>query len=200
MSEQPNQAASALEQTYANALLDLAWDQGQAQAVAVESELRDLQTVLAADPKIKQLLASRVLSTETRQSVIERAFKGKVSDLVYRFLQVINQKDRMDVIDGIITAYIAAIGARQGKLDVQIYVASPLSDAESASLASSLGAVLGKTIILHQQVDARLIGGLKIRIADEVIDGSVLAQLGAVREQMVAAGREKARVLAASLN
>lgn len=198
MSEQPKQSASALEQTYANALLDLAWAQGPAVTAEIEAQLRDLLPLLASDPLIKQLLASRVLSTETRRTVIERAFKGKVNDLVYRFLQVVNDKERMDVIEGIIHAFIAAIGAKQGKLDVQIYVAAPLGPAESSALASRLGEVLGKTIVLQQQVDARLIGGLKIRIADEVIDGSVLTQLASMREQMIIAGRAKAR--AASLN
>lgn len=200
MSDQSNHAVGALEQTYASALLDMAWAQGEQVALDIEQQLREVLTLLAAEPKIGQLLASRVLSTETRQGVIDRVFKGKVHDLVYRFLQVINQKDRMDVLQGIIRGYIEAVGTKQGKLDVHVFVPAKLSDADAGALAGRLGEVLGKIIILHQEVDARLIGGLKIRIADELIDGSVLTQLRTMREQMILAGREKARTAAPSLN
>jgi len=198
MSDQPNQAAGALEHVYAAALLDLAWESGQ--ATIVDDQLREILAVLAADPHGRLLLSSRVLSTATRQGVIDRVFKGKVHDLIYRFLQVINQKDRMDLIEGIVSAYAASLRTKQGKLDVSVYVPARLPEADANSLAGRLSEVLGKIVILHQEVDARLIGGLKIRIADEVIDGSVLTQLRAMREQMIVAGREKARVEAASLN
>lgn len=184
-------AGHAVEQVYAEALLDMAGEAGQLNEVA--DELKQLGELLQTQPQVQHLLSSQLLSTAERASSIEAIFKGRVSDLLYRFLQVVNEKQRLDCLAGIILAFSALQDERQGIIEADAYVASPLTDAQVELVSSWVSQRVDRNVVLRQVVDPRLIGGVKIRVGDQLIDGSVVTQLRLMREAMVATGREKAR-------
>jgi len=63
-------------------------------------------------------------------------------------------------------------------------------DSETAKrVAEQIGQALGKGVTLTQRVDPALIGGLKIKIGDQLIDASVASQLRNMKNKMIAAGR-----------
>ena len=191
MSEQAQQVTQSVEWVYAAALLDLA---GQAeQRDEVRSELDEVGDLLASEPDLTKLLASRVLSTAERRGCLERLFTGQVSDLTYRFLQVVNDKERLADLAGIIRAYGRLVDEQRGLVDVDAYVATPMDDAQVRRVAAALELALEGQVVLHQHVEAHLIGGLKLRLGDRLIDGSVATQLRRMRDQIVAAGRDRAR-------
>ena len=198
MSDNGNhQQSNSVERVYAEAIFQMAQESGRL-AETVE-ELEQLEELLAAEPGAIRLFASKVLSTEERAGSLERVFKGKVSDLLYRFLSVVNQKDRMGDLPGILRAFSALYDEREGVVEVDAYLAQRMDDAEAAGIAERIGQVLGRKVVLHQYVDPSLVGGLKLRIGDEVIDGSVTAQLRILREKMITSGQEKARTQALKL-
>ena len=115
------------------------------------------------------------------------------------FFGVVNQKGRLFELSGICGAFAKAADEAMGNISVDVYVAEAMSGAELSSLASGIGASLGKTAKLNMIVDPSLIGGLKLRIGDQLIDGSVASQLKGMRQKLIDAGREKAKLAAASL-
>jgi F-type H+-transporting ATPase subunit delta len=66
---------------------------------------------------------------------------------------------------------------REGIVDAQIDSALPLNDAQLAELVAGLEARFKRKIRPHVNVDAELIGGVLVRVGDEVIDGSVRGKL-----------------------
>ena len=104
-------ATNTLERTYALALLEMADKEGRAAQVA--DELKQLGRVLEDQPDLKRLLASRILSVSDRADSIDKIFKGEVSDLVYRFLQVANLKGRLEWLPGMVTAFSQLLDERK---------------------------------------------------------------------------------------
>jgi F-type H+-transporting ATPase subunit delta len=192
-----NNHTSSAERVYAEALLQIAAEAGQLQAV--KDELDQFNDLLAAEPGAMKLFASKVLSADEREQSLQRIFKGRLSDLLYRFLQVLNQKDRLGDLLGILRAFDALYEEREGIVEVDAYVAQRMTDTEASAVAERIGTSLGRRVVLHQYVDPELIGGLKIRIGDQVIDGSASAQLRILKEKMIETGLEKARINAAKL-
>jgi F-type H+-transporting ATPase subunit delta len=182
---------TTLEAIYASALIDLAAEANQLDEVA--NEVADLGKLLETEPGLQRLVDSRVLSIEERAGVIDRVFKGKVGDLLYRFLQVVNQKDRLSSLPDIIDAFGQLVETRRGIIRVDAYVASSMDESTANGVADRIGKSLGKTVKLTQHINEKLIGGLKIRIGDQVVDGSVETQLKLLKDKMLAAGRAKAR-------
>jgi len=189
-----------LEQTYATVLLELAEEQpgGTASLDDVAAEVGQLAEFVEREPDLTRLLATRTVSVAERSQIIERLLSGRVSDLVYRFIQTVNQKNRLDHLPGILQAFGQLVQQRRGIIEVDAYVAAAMDEAGVKRVADAVGQLMGKQAVVHQHVDPSLIGGLKLRIADQLIDGSVAAQLKRIREDMIATGRDKARSVAAA--
>lgn len=185
----------SVSRVYAQALLELALGDGESggQAEALAEEAGELLRLLGDEPDLGELLSSRALSSSQRRGVVEQLFKDKVSDVLYRFIQVVNRKDRLGSLAGILVAYRSLVSEARGDLGVDIFVAEALSDDASRGVAESIGQAMGKQVQLRQHVDAELIGGLKVRVGDRLIDGSVATQLRIMKRKLVDAGRERAR-------
>lgn len=191
MSSSTAEHTTAVDRVYAAALLELGEDQNALDAIA--DEVDQLAALLTDSPDLRRLLATRTLTTSDLAGVIDRTFKGRVSDTVYRFLHVVNGKGRLPNLEGILRAFDQLLEQKRGIVEADIYVATRLSDAEAKQVADRLGAAIGKQVALHQYVDESLIGGVKIRLGDEMIDGSVATQLKQMKKQLIEEGREKAR-------
>ncbi len=192
LSTDTEQHTDAVSRVYAQALLELAQDKGQADALA--EEVGDLLSLMASEPDLEKLLSSRTLNSSQRSELVEHLFNGKVSELLYHFLQVVNEKDRLVALPGIFNAYRILAADARGEMDVDVYVAEALSDEAGREVAESIGSIVNKRITLQQHVDPELIGGLKVRVGDRLIDGSVATQLKILKRKLVEAGREKARL------
>ncbi len=185
----------AVSRVYAQALLELAQGSGDSggEVDSIAEEAGGLLELLDRDADLNRLLSSRALNSSQRSGVVEQLFKGRVSDVLYRFLQVVNRKDRLGSLPGILNAYLGLVSEARGELDVDVYVAEALSQDAGRGVADSIGGAMGKKVQLREHVDPELIGGLKVRVGDRLIDGSVATQLKIMRRKLVDAGRERAR-------
>ncbi|MEX0745508.1 MAG: ATP synthase F1 subunit delta [Phycisphaeraceae bacterium] len=181
---------NAIDRAYARALFEMGEQAGSLDALA--DEVDQLAELIRDAPGLRRLLGGR-LPTAERAAMIDRMFQGRVSDLLYRFLHVVNRKGRLNMLESIVQAFSDLMIEHRGLVEVDAFVAQRLDDASAEAVAASVGKSLGKEVVLHQYVDAELIGGLKLRFGDRVIDGSVATQLRLLRQKMIDAGREQAR-------
>lgn len=186
----PNERINTVDLVYARALLEMSRDSDQLDAIA--DELAQLGELLEANADLRRLIDSRVLSTEERAGALDRLFKGRVSDLLYRFVQVLSRKGRLAELPGVIRAFHKLYAESKGVIEADVYVAHLMDAAKLDQIAAAIGAALGKQVVPHQHEDASLIGGLKLKIGDRLIDGSVATQLRLLQQRMIKAGRDKA--------
>lgn len=191
MSNQSGQRTNPVNRAYAQALFEMAEEQGALDQTA--DEMDQIGELLHSEPGLARLLESPSLSTSSRSGAIERVFKDRVSDTVYRFLQVLNQKGRTNALRGIVQAFSDLIGERRGIVEVDAFVPERLEPSQANEVAQRIGQILGRQVVLHQYVDPELIGGLKLRVGDRMIDGSVATQLHRMRRNLTDRGRQKAR-------
>ena len=172
---------------YAEALLELAREQGQVDALA--DEVQQLLPVIAEGGELDRLLTNPAIGDGERAKIVERVFKGKVSDTFYNLLRVLSDKGRLGSLPQVAAGYLLAVADQRGQIDVQAFIASELDSAAAKQVAEQIGQALGKTVSLTQKVDESLIGGLKIKVGDQLIDASVASQLRNMKNQMIAASR-----------
>ncbi|MEM9021972.1 MAG: ATP synthase F1 subunit delta [Planctomycetota bacterium] len=187
MAEGEQLKTDAVGRVYAEALLEFAGEAGEADAVADEAE--QLLSIMAEGGDLHQLISNPAIGDQDRKQIIKNTFEGKVSDLLFRFLCVVADKGRLASLSSIFAGYLLAVAEQQGRIEVEAYVAAPLDEATASGVADKIGAHLGKQVTLRQHVDASLIGGLKLKIGDRLIDASVASQLRNMRNKMTAAAR-----------
>ncbi len=192
-----NKTYSAAQTVYARALLELATSK-ECLAEVID-EMAQVGELLKTDAGLASLCASQILSVEKRGESLKRVFEGQISAVTLDFFGVVNQKGRLVELGDICGAFAQVAGVAMGQIDVDVFVAEVMDGGALSDLASGIGGALGKTAKLNMIVDPSLIGGLKLRIGDQLIDGSVANQLKNMRQRLIDTGREKAKLAAASL-
>ncbi len=179
----------ALAEIYARSLIDLAQSQGGREAVeACASEIEDLLELARGNPRFSEFLASRVLPVDKRSASLERILKGRVSNLTLRFLQVLNEKGRLSHLSAVAAAYDAHVQRLFGRVEVDVYTASPISTDELRAIRDQLQKALGREPIVHPYVENGMLGGVKLQIGGTLVDGSLANQLRKFREQLATDG------------
>lgn len=165
------------------------------QADAVLEELESLQSdVLKNLPSLRLTLTSPRVATEEKLVLIDKAFKGKMSETLLNFLKVVANHGRLDCLADITKSFRQLVSASEGKIEITVRAAYPLSNPLRDRIAAKLGEVLKKKVSLNVEVDPELLGGLVVRIGDTLYDGSLASQLQRMKtvalEQTTAAFRD----------
>jgi len=193
----PQEMIQTVELVYAQSLLELAQDAGVLDDVA--AQMVQIAELSEREPGLIRLISTRTISVDQRAKIIEHMLKGKVHDLLYRFLQVVNRKNRLEHLQGIAAALAHLVDEANGIVRVDAYVTSLLDEAHAEQLAERIGGIIDGKVVLRQEVQPDLIGGVKMRIGDRLIDGSVAAQLRALERRIGETGRASARDQAKTL-
>lgn len=193
-------APDALARVYATSLFEMARDSGggggQAVIESTLGELEDLLEVARTNPQFGEFLSSRILSVDRREAALKSILKGRASDLVMRFLLTLNAKGRLSRLAPIVAAYDELVQESFGRVEVDVYTASPISPDELNLIRDRLRSVLGKEAIVHPYTDGKMLGGLKLQIGDQLIDGSIATQLRRLRDRLDSEGGPKVRAAA----
>lgn len=194
MSEQPEHA-TALDSDdqqvgllYAKALLGAAGSN-------VDSVVGELEAVvgecLDKHPNLETALASPRINQEQKESLLDRIFSGRVDATLLNFLKVLCRRDRIASLRAIQVTATEMREEQLGKQRVLVTSAQPLTDEQRNNIASALKTAYGKESVLVEKIDETLLGGVVLRIGDEVLDGSVLGKMDSIRGA-VTSGVQKA--------
>ncbi len=176
---------------YAKSLLEVcdAAGGGNALAESCASELRSLSDLIAADKQFAEFLKTPIVGQAARISTLDNIVKGRVSDLVYRFVMVIASHGRAGRLADVTDAFDSLLQERLGRVEVDMITVDGNASADViATVKARVKEAFAKDAVLHQYADASMIGGVKLRIGDQLIDGSVATELRNMREAVAARG------------
>jgi F-type H+-transporting ATPase subunit delta len=174
----------ALANTYARSLFELAMDTGSSTLEASLAELQDILELARTDKKFNEFLASQTIPAKVRDASLVKIFKGRCSDLTLRFLRVLNDKARLSHLPAITEALDALVQEKFGRVEIDVFTAETLPPENLGQLAQRLGTALKKEVVLHTYVEPAMIGGVKLRLGDQLVDASIATQLNAMRDKL----------------
>ena len=168
----------------------LAWRYGKALFQAAEGKGQDgkLQAELSAahggllDCQ-KLLHHPRVPAAEKKKQLALR-LSGKVSPVVLRFLELLIDKKRFDLLPMVAVDVTKLVAEKNHLAKAHVRTARPLSADAQQKLKDKLKNFAGKNIELDIKEDPELIGGLIVRLGDWVLDSSLRGQLKGMREAL----------------
>ena len=170
---------------YANALADIALEQGAADAAA--KQLESFGAAYAESTELRTFLASPAVSVETKHAVIDK-ITGRLgaSKIIRNFLFVIADHRRTQLLPEVIATFQQVIRQRQGVAEAEVSSAVELSAAQKKELAATLARVTGKKIEPKYSLEPALLGGAVVRIGDTIYDGSLRSRLNEMRARLSA--------------
>ncbi len=175
--------AKLVSKTYGEALFEVAVENG-----TVDSMLEEVEAVLDildANGEYVKLLTHPKLPAEEKSSLLEKAFKGKVSDDFMGFLVTVAHKGRFSEIQGILSYFVDTVREYQGIGVATVVSAVALTEKQQAEIVDRLLATTSyEKFIMHYDVDPMLIGGVVIRIGDRVVDSSIRTKLSQMGKEL----------------
>lgn len=170
---------------YAEALLDVATDRGLAEDIA-----RELAAVVGevygTAPDVEAGLASPVVKRKAKTELLSQSFGGRVSDLLFHFLNVLNSKDRLMLVRHVAAAYRDLLDERAKRVRVTVKSAVPLTGEQTETLRKAIANATGLEPVVAAKVDAGLLGGMIVQLGDQVFDSSVRTRIETIRNQLLA--------------
>jgi len=147
----------------------------------VEDELFRFERVLDAEGELSTLLDEKAVDGEHRVELLDRVISGKVHPITSALLQHAVRSERKRSVTLAIDDLLEAASERQERSVARVVSAVELSEEQQQRLTAALSELYGRAINLRTAVDPGVLGGLVIRVGDEVIDGSVAARLAQAR-------------------
>ncbi|KXG76262.1 F0F1 ATP synthase subunit delta [Thermotalea metallivorans] len=168
--------------SYAEALFDVALELNQLDQYG--AELNFVMESFQQHPEFFELYKTPRISNEEKKRIIEAVFQGKISPEVMNFLKILSDKRRTGVIEAIVKSYHKLVHEHQNIAEALAVTTVPMKDEDKAALEVKLSKMTGKKVILKNEIDTTIIGGMLVRIGDKVIDGTVQGRLNKLKESL----------------
>lgn len=150
----------------------------------IEDELFRLGRIVAADGELERLLSDPAAPVDGKLELLRSLVGGKVDPSTEKLAAALVSYPRgRRAVEGL--EELADLAAKRRERSVaHVTSVVPLTDAQQERLAATLQRVYARPIALHIEIDEALIGGLVIRVGDEVIDGSAAGRLDDLRRRL----------------
>lgn len=165
---------------YAQAVFEIAKERKE-----LDRWLDDLRLVagVAEEPRVARFLADPDVPFEKKQLVLTKSLRG-LNPLALNLLYLLIQRGRLQIVQQIRQEFEKLVNEQRGIEVAEVTTAVPLGDEEAAAVARRLESLTGKKIVLRQNVDAGIIGGVIARVGDKLVDGSLRGRLERLRHQL----------------
>ena len=182
---------AAIAAQYAEAALELAEtaDGGSISGGVADTVAKDLigiNAVLSNAPDLGLVLNHPALSPKEKSDLLLKTFEGRVHDLTFRLLNLLNDRRRLELLPELEDEYLKLLRERKNIVSARLVCAEALSDSEVADIKARLTEHLGKKLELTVEVDESLLGGAVLRLGDQVIDGSLRGKLQSIGKSLLA--------------
>jgi F-type H+-transporting ATPase subunit delta len=178
----PRDLADSLEQLGVIAVVRGADDAGEADAL--EDELFAFGQLVADNPQLRDALSDPARSNADKRALLDQLLQGKVSPGALRLAQqaVVGSHRTVAIA---VREYQKAAAAHRQRLVAVARVARNLGHEDFERLERVLAAQYGRPVHLNVLVDPTVIGGVRVEIGEDVIDGTVVTRLDEARRRMV---------------
>jgi F-type H+-transporting ATPase subunit delta len=144
---------------------------------------------VAADAAVAHIVDNPATAHADREAIVTKLFKGRVAPGVLNLARLLAKRGRFEALPAVAAEFNRLLNRRNGIVEAVVTSAVPLTAAETDAIGARIKAMTGSGVSLRAEVDAALIGGLTVRIGDQLLDASVLGRLARLRDQLVAGSR-----------
>lgn len=172
---------------YAEAYFAIAKEQNKIDEYRKELELA-VGTIIS-NPDFNAYMSYLLIPPVEKKDILDKVFAGKVSETTLNFVKLVTDKRRANCFEAILSEYGDMADEVNKVVKAEFISAKPVSAAEVSELEQTLAKATGKNVSIKVTLDPSLLGGVKVRIGDRVIDASVTKKL-----QMLESSLKKVKI------
>jgi F-type H+-transporting ATPase subunit delta len=144
---------------------------------ALEDDLFRFGRVVAADAGLRDALSAHGGDEEAKVALVEALLEGKASPEAIRLARQAAVSPRGRRFGRVLESYLAIAAMRREQLTATVTAAFPLEDVQVQRLARALSQIYSRTVQVNVVLDPTVVGGIRVQVGDEVVDGTILRRL-----------------------
>lgn len=153
-------------------------------SVDIEAELFAFSRTVAVNPDLELALGSKLGDATVKGELVSSLLTGRASAATTLIASSLVQQPRGRRVRQLLARAEAFVAAQRGRTVATVTAAAPLTSAQSDRLTAALAQKYGTEIALNTVVDPTVVGGVRVQIANDVIDASVSTRLADLRQRL----------------
>jgi F-type H+-transporting ATPase subunit delta len=151
----------------------------------LEDELFRFGRIVAAAPALRTALSDRAVSGERKRELVRTLLENRATESTGRLLGHLVASSRSDSFEEGLETYAGIAASRRARLVGLVTVAVAMTEEQKQRLAAALRSIYDREVHLNIQVDPHVVGGIRVQVGDEVVDGTVAQRLSDARRRLV---------------
>nr|YP_009391433.1 ATP synthase CF1 subunit delta [Platysiphonia delicata]ARW59577.1 ATP synthase CF1 subunit delta [Platysiphonia delicata] len=161
---------------YAEALLELGSNHNL--TAEIKQDLSLISATLKNSKKLELFLVNPIIVTSKKKEILSKLFADKVNSLILKFLLVLVERRRINLINTIISKYLILTYKLESIVVAELFTAVELSEHQHKNIANKIKFITKSTNVnLVTNVNPDLIGGFVVKIGSKIIDTSLAGKL-----------------------
>ncbi|NLL53045.1 MAG: F0F1 ATP synthase subunit delta [Peptococcaceae bacterium] len=174
-----------LARRYAQALFELAMEMSVLDQI--ESELRFLDNLILEHKDLKYILSHPGIEVSSKKEILAKILDNNVSEISKHFLYLLIDRRRQNILTMVLREFTRLANNVRNLVEAKVVSAISLSPEQEEKFKQVISKLTGKNVQLITEINPQLIGGAKIQIGDQVIDGTITAALSKLRQELIKA-------------
>ena len=150
----------------------------------LESEIFQVSRVITDNPELELALGSRIGDADAKGALVSSVLGGRVGDATALIVTALVRSSRGRRLRQLLADARDVVADQRGRTVATVTAAAPLSAAQSERLVTALTARYGKPVTLNTVVDPTIVGGVRVQVADDLIDASIASRIADLRQRL----------------
>lgn len=144
---------------------------------ALEDDLFRFGRLVTADADLRDALSAHGGDENAKVSLVETLLQGKATPEAVRLIRQAAVSARGRRFGQVLDRYLAVAAMRSQQLTATVTAAVPLDETQRHRLAEALSRIYHKAVQVNVVLDPAVVGGVRVQVGDEVVDGTILRRL-----------------------
>ena len=140
---------------------------------SVEDELFRFGRIVASDTQLRAALTNRSATASAKRELLSSLLGGRANETTVRLVTRLVTAPRGRSLESGLESLSKLAAERRDRMVAVVTSAVPLSDQQKQRLGDALAKLYGRRMHLNLDVDPAVVGGIRVQVGDEVINGSL---------------------------
>jgi F-type H+-transporting ATPase subunit delta len=150
----------------------------------VEDELFRFGRVVAGNVELRSALTDSAAASSAKAELVRNLLDGKAKAVTVALVTALVTQPRGRSLESGLDEYARLAAGRRGRVVALVTTATPMSDAQKERLAASLATLVGRPVHLNLDVDPEVLGGVRVQVGDEIIEGTIAGRLDSANRSL----------------
>jgi F-type H+-transporting ATPase subunit delta len=151
----------------------------------VSDRLHNIRSILKSIPELKQLLITRRVQVQDKMNILKNILGDKISNIVMDLMVLLMENGHMMLFGEVVKRFDYLLDKESKLVKVHITSSSILSDDEVERISLKIENNIQKEVEVKTEIDSSIMGGIKLRVGNTLIDGSIHSRLQKMRDTLI---------------